>query len=127
MTTEAFRMLRKLAEEWGISENQANERAVREAHRELVEERSEDEPERELVVELRDQVEYLRAQLRTRDEEIRRRDHLMAAAIERIPALEGRNEDQETTESDLRASGEVPRGTGRAENERKAWWQLWRS
>lgn len=38
-----------------------------------------------LIEALQDEVAYLRAQARVRDEEIRRRDHLLAAALERIP------------------------------------------
>ena len=38
-----------------------------------------------LVRSLEDQVAYLRRQLATRDEELRRKDHLLAAALERIP------------------------------------------
>lgn len=42
-----------------------------------------------LIEALQDEVAHLRAQARVRDEEIRRRDHLLAAALERIPpALE---------------------------------------
>ena len=37
---------------------------------------------------LRDQVEYLRAQLEVWQEESRRKDHLLAALTERIPELE---------------------------------------
>jgi hypothetical protein len=37
---------------------------------------------------LREQVEYLKETVARRDEEIRRRDHLLAAALERIPAIE---------------------------------------
>ena len=40
-----------------------------------------------LVRSLEDQVAYLRQQLATRDEELRRKDHLLAAALERIPEL----------------------------------------
>jgi hypothetical protein len=40
-----------------------------------------------LVRSLEDQVAYLRRQLATRDEELRRKDHLLAAALERIPEL----------------------------------------
>jgi hypothetical protein len=40
-----------------------------------------------LVRSLEDQVSYLRQQLATRDEELRRKDHLLAAALKRIPEL----------------------------------------
>jgi hypothetical protein len=57
-----------------------------------------------LVRSLEDQVAYLRQQLATRDEELRRKDHLLAAALERIPELlpspdaEPREAPQTTTE-----------------------------
>jgi hypothetical protein len=42
----------------------------------------------QLVEALQDQVDYLRQELKIRTEENRRKDHLLAAALERIPALE---------------------------------------
>ena len=41
-----------------------------------------------LVGELRDRVAFLEAELKIRTEENRRKDHLLAAALERIPAIE---------------------------------------
>jgi|SRR5215217_1149786 len=41
-----------------------------------------------LVAELRDRVAFLEGQLKIRTEENRRKDHLLAAALERIPAIE---------------------------------------
>jgi len=41
-----------------------------------------------LVDSLHDQVEYLRRELEIRNDELRRKDHLLAAALERIPAIE---------------------------------------
>jgi hypothetical protein len=37
---------------------------------------------------LQDQIEYLRHELDVRNEELRRKDHLLAASLERIPELE---------------------------------------
>src|SRR5215208_180685 len=42
----------------------------------------------ELVDELRARVSFLEAELKIRTEENRRKDHLLAAALERIPAIE---------------------------------------
>ncbi len=39
----------------------------------------------DLVESLREQVEYLKAVVSTRDEEIRRRDHIIAGLVERLP------------------------------------------
>jgi hypothetical protein len=41
-----------------------------------------------LVDSLQNQIEYLRRELEIRNQELRRKDHLLAAAIERIPELE---------------------------------------
>src|SRR5215218_1354691 len=55
----------------------------------------------ELVDELRSRVAFLEGQLKIRTEENRRKDHLLAAALERIPAIEaptGPRESSETVE-----------------------------
>jgi hypothetical protein len=41
----------------------------------------------ELVESLQEQVSYLKAVIATRDEELRRKDHILAALTERIPEL----------------------------------------
>jgi hypothetical protein len=53
---------------------------------------------------LLEQVAYLKETVDKRDEEIRRRDHLLAAALERIPALEA---PPDTTLSEPRGSRET--------------------
>lgn len=109
-----------MGKKWGVSDNQATERAIRKCYESLVE--GSTNKEDEVVEEIRDQVEYLKGQLRVRDEEIRRRDHLMAAALERIPALEERSE---AHRGDLRASEEDARGRGQEESADKPWWKVW--
>ncbi len=42
----------------------------------------------ETIAELRDRVAQMTDILATRDEELRRKDHLLAATLERVPALE---------------------------------------
>jgi hypothetical protein len=42
----------------------------------------------ETIGELRDRVEHLRRELEARNEELRRKDHLLAAALEKVPAIE---------------------------------------
>jgi len=58
---------------------------------------------RDQIVAYKDQVEYLQTELTRRSEEhreeIRRRDHLLAAALERIPAIEPPDTPSETPES----------------------------
>ena len=83
----------------------------------------------QLVASLQHQVEYLRSELDTRNEELRRKDHLLAAALERIPAIEapadGSSEPQESAVNDSKDSGKgaaVPQETGEGEI-RKSWWR----
>lgn len=66
-------------------------------------EAGEDSP---LVRSLEEQVEYLKGVVEKRDEEIRRRDHLLAAALERIPQIEGETVERqpETVEDSPRRS-----------------------
>ena len=67
---------------------------------------SQDEPYDALVETLHDQVEYLRGVIKTRDrelearvEELRRKDHIIAALTERIPAIEAPLEPPESPET----------------------------
>jgi hypothetical protein len=72
-----------------------------------------------LIASLEEQVSYLREVVRSRDDEIRRReeeyreearrkDHLLAAALERIPAIESPDTPSETREPPETASEEPP-------------------
>ncbi len=81
-----------------------------------------------LVDSLQDQVEYLRRELDIRNEELRRKDHLLAAALERIPALEeAPPEPREAPEtgSDLRPGVEDPQGddAGAETAVSRPWWR----
>ena len=82
----------------------------------------------QLVDSLQDQVEYLRGELDIRNEELRRKDHLLAAALERIPAIEsptdGHSEARETTVSDSENTGKgaAPHESPAGEI-RRSWWQ----
>src|SRR5829696_1689274 len=53
----------------------------------------------ETIEELRDRVRRLEREVDTRNEEIRRRDHLLAAALERIPAIEAPQEAPEDADT----------------------------
>ena len=84
------------------------------------------------IASYKDQVEYLRAELGRRSdehrEEMRRKDHLLAAALERIPAIESPTEElAEPRESAVTASEDTGKGTvppESAEGEMKrSWWQ----
>jgi hypothetical protein len=78
---------------------------------------------------LQAQVSHLQEILRIRDEEIRRHQHLLAAALERIPQIEAPQEPPpETRDSDLTpfekaAKGDTPPGD--KEQPRVPWWQRW--
>ncbi len=80
----------------------------------------------ELVESLQDQVQYLRQQLEAEREAGRRKDHLLAAALERIPAIE-----PPETPGEPRAASEGPeraeprdRGAEAQEAaERRSWWR----
>src|SRR5215204_1829126 len=60
-------------------------------------------------------VEFLRSELAAWQEEARRKDHIIAGLVERVPALEAPQEPREAPET---ASEEQERGTGSAEPER---------
>jgi hypothetical protein len=73
-----------------------------------------------LVESLQEQVEYLRREVEAWQEEARRKDHLLAAALERIPpALEGPPETRESpvTDSKQEEKGDVP------EEKKRPWWR----
>jgi hypothetical protein len=83
---------------------------------------------RDQITAYKDQVDYLRAELARRSEEhreeMRRKDHLLAATLERIPAIEAPAEEpSEPRESPVttfedEGKGEIPR-----ETEKRTWWQ----
>src|SRR5215207_6680515 len=68
----------------------------------------------QLVERMASEIDHLREMLALRDEEIRRRDHLLAAALERIPAIEPPPDtppeprDASETASEERGKGETP-------------------
>ena len=75
----------------------------------------------DLVESLREQVEYLKAVVSTRDEEIRRRDHIIAGLVERLPpqleAPQTAAEEPEGTDSP--STGAAPQQAP----ERRSWWR----
>ncbi len=80
------------------------------------------DPRDELLEELRDRVRYL-------EEESRRKDHLLAAALERIPVLEAPREppDAPETAADEPERVEPRLATGGAQEaaRRRPWWRRW--
>jgi hypothetical protein len=74
----------------------------------------------ETIEELRQRVRRLEQDLDARNEEIRRRDHLLAAALERIPALDAPREPRDEPETLHQDAGGVEDGGERAEPQRGA-------
>ena len=76
----------------------------------------------ELLEELRNRVRYL-------EEESRRKDHLLAAALERIPAIEAPRDVPHAREEDAEdAGGFEPRpaaGEAQEGSDRRPWWRRW--
>lgn len=88
----------------------------------------EETPTSQLVDSLQDQVEYLRRELDIRNEELRRKDHLLAAALERIPAIEApADEYSEPRESAVSDSEDTAKGAVSPEAaegvSNRSWWQ----
>lgn len=81
----------------------------------------------ELVGALRDQVETLKSEVAAWREEARRKDHLLAAALERIPALEPPEEEpSDARESSVTASEEEGKSPAPPEPETaesQSWWR----
>jgi excisionase family DNA binding protein len=59
---------------------------------------------------LKDQVENLQRELEVRNDELRRKDHLLAAALERIPAIEPPDTPSEQRDAPVTASEETGKG-----------------
>ncbi len=83
-----------------------------------------------LVNALHDQVTYLRGVIETRDreleartEELRRKDHIIAALTERIPELEPASEPRESHESASEDDGREEGREGPPSPSRRPWWQ----
>ena len=78
----------------------------------------------QLVERMASEIDHLREMLALRDEEIRRRDHLLAAALERIPAIEP---PPDTAAERPGASETVTESEGKGERppdtERRSWWR----
>jgi len=74
----------------------------------------------ELVGELRARVSFLEAELKIRTEENRRKDHLLAAALERIPAIEA-PESPETPAAPSASTAAPPEAESTTEP--RTWWR----
>jgi hypothetical protein len=77
---------------------------------------------------LQEQVSYLKAVIQTRDEELRRKDHLLAAMTERLPELEPPREAREApqTPSDdpyLTPAPPTPETPVSGAQPKRSWWR----
>jgi len=82
---------------------------------------------------LRDYVETLKRELEIRNEELRRKDHIIMSLTQRIPELEPASEPRDPPESAARTSdtAEEPRSTteeqqeqtSRPQEEQRSWWR----
>jgi excisionase family DNA binding protein len=74
-----------------------------------------------VVDSLEEQVDYLRRQLEVWQEEARRKDHIIAALAERIPAIEASSEPREQPETVSEDSDSIQTPPTQ---ERPSWWRL---
>ncbi len=74
------------------------------------------DPQGELIAQLRSEVEAWR-------EEARRKDHLLAAALERIPAIEAPRESPVSAEEPSEGAEPRPHAEGSQEGAVRPWWR----
>jgi len=73
---------------------------------------------------MQEQVSYLKAVVQTRDEELRRKDHIIAALTERIPELEPPREASREARESPRTTSEEPSATSPPpDEEHPSWWK----
>jgi hypothetical protein len=93
---------------------------------EVVQDESSDASIERLVQVQHDDIEFLRRELETRTEEIRRRDSIIAALAQRLPEIEAPTEPRLTLENSTENEARVERSAGRQEVRRgthKAGWR----
>jgi hypothetical protein len=91
---------------------------------EIGQDKSSDASTEKLVEVQHQEIEFLRRQLETRTEEIRRRDSIIAGLTQRIPELEAPSEPKLTVENTTQADSTPERPAGSQEVQRgadKAW------
>jgi hypothetical protein len=93
---------------------------------EVVQDESSDASMERLVQVQHEDIEFLRRELETRTEEIRRRDSIIAALAQRLPEIEAATEPRLTLENSTENEARVERPAGRQEVRRgthKAGWR----
>ena len=85
-----------------------------------------------LISEMRDRIGFLERELATRSDEIRRRDHIIAGLVERVPELPSASprdaRDGRVTASEGVGGVEGQDGAGSAQEgvrRRSSWWRTW--
>jgi hypothetical protein len=86
----------------------------------MAQDESSDSSMERLVQVQHDDIEFLRRELETRTEEIRRRDSIIAALAQRLPEIEAPSEPQLTLEHTTENEARVERPAGRQEVHRGA-------
>jgi hypothetical protein len=82
-----------------------------------------------LVDSLEEQISFLRTELVTRNEELRRKDHIIAALTERIPELPAPASSSQEATGAAESDEGAPYGTSRQEAEdslqrrKRSWWR----
>jgi hypothetical protein len=87
---------------------------------EVVQDESSDASMERLVQVQHDDIEFLRRELETRTEEIRRRDSIIAALTHRLPEIEAPSESRLTLENSTENEARVERPAGEREVQRGA-------
>jgi hypothetical protein len=77
----------------------------------------------EIIADLREQLSFLRAELLTRNEELRRKDHIIAAITERIPELEPASAPREGSVTPPEDDGRGEGREGEGGPSRRPWWR----
>jgi hypothetical protein len=94
---------------------------------EIAQDESSDASIERLVQVQHDDIEFLRRELETRTEEIRRRDSIIAALTQRLPEIEAPSEPRLTLEETTEKNGakvEAPAGSREVRRgARKPWWR----
>jgi len=76
---------------------------------------------------LQDHIDTLKRELELRNEELRRKDHIIAALTERIPAIEAAPASPEPSESPVSHSDDASRGRSPDEDQspsqHRSWWR----
>jgi hypothetical protein len=93
---------------------------------EVVQDESSDASMERLVQVQHEDIEFLRRELETRTEEIRRRDSIIAALAQRLPEIEAPTEPRLTLENSTENEARVERPAGRQEVRRGAHKAGWR-